>query len=158
MSKFLPLLHALNDRSSLVPFPAISLEDQLRQVSEVPPKTLERFIYKSTFAWRFDRNYLNEFRSAIHRETCLFVEPEDEDRLPLEVEPLFLVNVDGARYMLSQRWSMILQHNLSRVKSLRATETPTVSRSEAELLALRKRIELKWGSLDGIRLRKCSTC
>ncbi|NNM66454.1 MAG: WYL domain-containing protein [Spirochaetales bacterium] len=146
MSNFLPLLHALNDRSSLVPFPAISLEEQLRKFSEVPSKTLERIIYKSTFAWRFDRNYLNEFLNAIHQETCLFVEPEGEERAPLEVEPLFLVNVDGAWHLLAQRRSMILQYNLSRVKSLRATDTPSSRRSGTELQVLRKRIELNWGA------------
>lgn len=142
-ANFLPLLHGLNSRRNMLPFPAPLIERQLINALDIWEGTLGRVVYKSAFNWRFDRQIIDTFLDAIHSKTKLFVRP-DKSRSPCEITPLFIVAYEGSWHLLGLDKD-ILQYSLSRVLELKATTTPATVVDESTLAKLRAAIEGAFG-------------
>ena len=141
---FLPFLHGLNSRRSLVPFPSSNIEKQLVEGLDIGEDTLGHILYKNKFQWRLDPIFLSRFLDAIHQGKKLKVRPRPP-RKACSLTPLFVVNYDGAWYLLGVNGNL-LQYNLSRIESLEVDENePAEEISPVTLRTLRTSIETIFG-------------
>lgn len=152
---FMPLLHGLSADRSLVPFPENAIEKQLIEGLDIQAETLGRIVYKHTFPWRFQPEFVNAFLDALHRRTQLFIRPE-QDRKPCAVTPLFLVSYEGSWHLLGLHADTLLQYSLSRVLEIKTTNEPAEIVPPKKLAALKSMIQAsfginlitKWSELD----------
>jgi hypothetical protein len=143
-ANFLPFLHGLNGRRSFFPFPSPEIERQLVEGLDIGEDTLGHILYKNKFQWRFDPTFLSSFLDAIHQGKKLKVRPRPP-RKPCSLTPLFVVNYDGAWYLLGVNGNL-LQYNLSRIESLEVDEDePAEEISATTLRTLRTSIETIFG-------------
>lgn len=141
---FMPLLHGLNDDRSLVPFPQNAIEKQLIEGLDINSETLGRIVYKHTFPWRFQPEFVNAFLDALHRKTQLFIRPE-HGRKPCAVTPLFLVNYEGSWHLLGLHAGALLQYSLSRVLEIKTTDEPAEIVPPRKVAALKALIQSSFG-------------
>ncbi len=114
---FLPLLNAINQSQSLMPFPSPRIVKLLANELEVHEERLGPVIFKNTAAWKLDYRLIREILDAVEAHEKLLVEPKPP-RHPCEVSPLLVVNCDGAWYLLALAGNILLQYNLSRVQNI----------------------------------------
>ena len=143
---FLPLLNAINQSQGLMPFPSARIVKLLAAELEVKEERLNPVVFKNTVAWKVDYRFLREVLDAVEAGERLYVEPQPP-RKPSEVTPLFLVNCDGAWYLLALSGNLLLQYNLSRVQNLtRRKGVEAEKLPAAAYRTLRNQVTELWGT------------
>lgn len=143
---FLPLLNAINQSQGLMPFPSERIVKLLATELEVKEERLNPVVFKNTVAWKVDYRFLREVLDAVEAGERLYVEPQ-APRKPCEVTPLFLVNCDGAWYLLALSGNLLLQYNLSRVQNLtRRKGVEGEKLPAAAYRTLRNQVTELWGT------------
>ncbi|NNM53406.1 MAG: WYL domain-containing protein [Spirochaetales bacterium] len=143
---FLPLLNAINQSQSLMPFPSPRILKLLATELEVKEERLNPVVFKNTVSWKVDYRWIREVLDAVEARERLYVEPQPP-RKPCEVTPLFLVNCDGAWYLLALSGTLLLQYNLSRVQKLTRRKGVEAEKLPATTYrTLRNQVTELWGT------------
>ena len=140
---FLPFFHGLNRSHSILPFPGTKTEAELVESFDLNTKSRGSILYKNKYQWRLNTDFLKTFLTAVEEETQLFIRP-GPGRKNCHITPLFVINYDGAWYLLGVRGSL-LQYNLSRIEGLEATNIPAEKISRKTKEALRASISSIFG-------------